>query len=172
MPATNVPQPMLPSETGAPAPKSDKQGVSSAPKSTAAAKNAIPDTVTINGVQKVVTSIKKNAYKNNKKLTEVKIGRKVTSIGNNAFAGCKNLKLVELGENITKIGKNVFKNCNKLKTITIRSTKLTKKSLDKDAFKGVSANTVIKVPEKKRSEYEKLFRKKGLSKKVQIKGYR
>ena len=172
VPATNVPQPMLPSETGAPAPKSDKQGVSSAPKSTAAAKNAIPDTVTINGVQKVVTSIKKNAYKNNKKLTEVKIGRKVTSIGNNAFAGCKNLKLVELGENITKIGKNVFKNCNKLKTITIRSTKLTKKSLDKDAFKGVSANTVIKVPEKKRSEYEKLFRKKGLSKKVQIKGYR
>ena len=172
VPATNVPQSMLPLETGAPAPKSDKQGVSSAPKSTAAAKNAIPDTVTINGVQKVVTSIKKNAYKNNKKLTEVKIGRKVTSIGNNAFAGCKNLKLVELDENITKIGKNVFKNCKKLKTITIRSTKLTKKSLDKDAFKGVSANTVIKVPEKKRSEYEKLFRKKGLSKKVQIKGYR
>ena len=184
-PATNVPQPTIPSEPGAPAPtvssteapaatapKSDKQGVSSAPKNTAAPKNAIPDTVTINGVQKVVTSIKKNAYKNNKKLTEVKIGRKVTSIGNNAFAGCKNLKLVELDENITKIGKNVFKNCKKLKTITIRSTKLTKKSLDKDAFKGVSGNTVIKVPEKKRSEYEKLFRKKGLSKKVQIKGYR
>ena len=184
-PATNVPQPTIPSEPGAPAPtvssteapaatapKSDKQGVSSAPKNTVAPKNAIPDTVTINGVQKVVTSIKKNAYKNNKKLTEVKIGRKVTSIGNNAFAGCKNLKLVELDENITKIGKNVFKNCKKLKTITIRSTKLTKKSLDKDAFKGVSGNTVIKVPEKKRSEYEKLFRKKGLSKKVQIKGYR
>ena len=70
---------------------------------------------------------------------------------------------------MVSIGKNAFKGCKKLKTITIKSGKLTKKSIRKGAFKGISSKTVIKVPKKKLKAYKKLFRQKGLSKKVKMK---
>ena len=96
---------------------------------------AAPDTVTIDGVEYAVTSIAKNAFKNNKKLTKVKIGRNVKSIGESAFSGCKKLSKVELDVNLTKIGKNAFRNCKRLKTITIKSTKLNKKNVGKERSK-------------------------------------
>ena len=37
------------------------------------------------------------------------------------------------------------------------------------AFSGISTDTVVKVPASKFKAYKKLFRKKGLSKKVKIK---
>ena len=135
----------------------------------AAEKVEISDTVTINGVEYKVTSIAKNAFKNNKQVTAVSIGKNVTSIGDNAFAGCSELKKVTIAENMVSIGKNAFKGCKKLKTITIKSGKLTKKSIRKGAFKGISSKTVIKVPKKKLKAYKKLFRQKGLSKKVKMK---
>ena len=134
-----------------------------------AEKVEISDTVTINGVEYKVTSIAKNAFKNNKQVTAVSIGKNVTSIGDNAFAGCSKLKKVTIAENMVSIGKNAFKGCKKLKTITIKSGKLTKKSIRKGAFKGISSKTVIKVPKKKLKAYKKLFRQKGLSKKVKMK---
>lgn len=134
-----------------------------------AEKVEISDTVTINGVEYKVTSIAKNAFKNNKQVTAVSIGKNVTSIGDNAFAGCSELKKVTIAENMVSIGKNAFKGCKKLKTITIKSGKLTKKSIRKGAFKGISSKTVIKVPKKKLKAYKKLFRQKGLSKKVKMK---
>ena len=134
-----------------------------------AEKVEISDTVTINGVEYKVTSIAKNAFKNNKQVTAVSISKNVTSIGDNAFAGCRALKKVTIAENMVSIGKNAFKGCKKLKTITIKSGKLTKKSIRKGAFKGISSKTVIKVPKKKLKAYKKLFRQKGLSKKVKMK---
>ena len=138
------------------------------PEITVAGMVEIPDTVTINGVEYKVTSIAKNAFKNNKQVTEVSIGKNVTSIGDNAFAGCSALKKVTIAENMVSIGKNAFKGCKKLKTITIKSAKLTKKSIKKGAFKGISSKTVFKVPKKKLKVYKKLFRQKGLNKKVKI----
>ena len=138
------------------------------PEITAAGMVEIPDTVTINGVEYKVTSIAKNAFKNNKQVTEVSIGKNVTSIGDNAFAGCSALKKVTIAENMVSIGKNAFKGCKKLKTITMKSAKLTKKSIKKGAFKGISSKTVFKVPKKKLKIYKKLFRQKGLNKKVKI----
>lgn len=67
------------------------------------------------------------------------------------------------------IGDNAFKGCKNLKTIVIKSTKLKSKNLSKNAFKGLTKKTVIKVPKKKYKAYKKLFRKKGLSSKVKIK---
>ena len=95
----------------------------------------------------------------------------MTSIGDNAFAGCKKLSKVELDVNLTKIGKNAFRNCKRLKTITIKSTKLNKKNVGKGAFKGISSKAVFKVPKSKLAAYRKLFRSKGLSKKVRLKKY-
>lgn len=103
----------------------------------------IPNSVTIDGITYKVTSVSKNAFRNNKKLKKVTVGKNITKINANTFYGCKNLK-----------------------TITIKSTNL--KSIGKNAFKGISPKAKIKVPPKKLSYYKKLFAKKGLKSTVKI----
>ncbi|MCR5702828.1 MAG: leucine-rich repeat domain-containing protein [Lachnospiraceae bacterium] len=134
-----------------------------------ARKVTVPSTVTSNGVTYTVTSIEDNAFKGNTKLKSVTISANVEEIGNNAFSGCSSLKSVTLPAKVSKIGNNAFKGCKKLKTLTIKSTKLTSKTISKSAFKGITNKTTIKVPKKMKKTYTKLFRKKGLSKKVKIK---
>ena len=129
----------------------------------------IPATVTVNGVEYKVTSVADNAFKGNKKLKSVTINANIDTIGNNAFSGCTSLTKITLPANTVKLGNNAFKGCKKLKTLTIKSTKLTTKSISKNAFKGITTKTTIKVPKKMKKAYTKLFRKKGLSKKVKIK---
>ena len=119
-----------------------------APKNKKQTKIVVPDTIKINGVTYKVTSIAKNAFKNNKKL-----------------------KTVTVGKNVSKMGANVFTGCKKLKTITIKSTKLTAKTLSKSTFKRITKATTIKVPKKKLSTYKKLFKNSGLSAKVKVKAY-
>ena len=105
----------------------------------------VPATVKVSGVTYKVTSIAKNAFKNNKKLKKVTIGANITTIGANAFAGCKNLK-----------------------TVDIKSKKL--KSVGKNAFKGIHKKAVFKVPAKKLKAYKKLLNSKaGIKKTMQIK---
>lgn len=108
----------------------------------------IPATIKVKGVTYKVTKIADNSFKNNNKITKITIGENIVSIGKNAFYGCK-----------------------KLKTITIRSKKLTSKTVSKNAFKGLTKITTIKVPRKKLTAYKKLLKKKGLSSKVKVKGY-
>jgi hypothetical protein len=101
----------------------------------------------------------------------VKVGGvtyKVTAIADNAFKNCKNLKTVTISSNIVTIGKNVFSGDKKLKTIVIKTKKLTSKTVSKKAFAGVSNKVTIKVPKSKVKAYTKLFRSKGLSKKVKV----
>lgn len=74
------------------------------------------------------------------------------------------------GQSAVKIfGNNAFYKCTNLKTIVIKSKKLTSKNVSKNAFKGIGADTVIKVPKSKLNAYKKLFVQKGLSKDVKIK---
>ncbi len=91
----------------------------------------IPDTITIDGITYKVTSIAKDAFKNDKKLTKVTVGKNVETIGASAFSGCKKLKTVKLGKNLVTIGDKAFSGCTALKKITIPS-KVTK--LGKQAF--------------------------------------
>lgn len=119
-----------------------------APKNKKQTKIAVPDSIKINGATYKVTSIAKSAFKNNKKL-----------------------KTVTIGKNVSKIGANVFSGCKKLKTITIKSTKLKAKTLSKSTFKGITKATTVKVPKKKLSAYKKLFKSRGLSSKVKVKAY-
>ena len=105
----------------------------------------VPASVKVGGVTYKVTSIAKNAFKNNKKLKKVTIGANITTIGANAFAGCKNLK-----------------------TVDIKSKKL--KSVGKNAFKGIHKKAVFKVPAKKLKAYKKLLNSKaGIKKTMKIK---
>lgn len=124
----------------------------------------IPATVTSNGVKYEVTSVAPKSFKNNKKVTTVKMPATIEKIGRSAFEGCKKLKTVAIGKSTKSIGKNAFKNCKNLKTVTIKSTKVPK--IDKSAFKGVNKKCVIKVPKKLVKKYKQLFKKKGIKLKV------
>lgn len=108
------------------------------------AKVTIPASVKIGNTVYKVTSIEKNAFKNNKKLKTVVIGKNVKSIGKKAFFGCKNLR-----------------------KITVKSKVLTK--VGAKAFKGIDKKAVIKVPAKKYNAYRKLLRGKGQAGTVTIK---
>ena len=90
-----------------------------------------------------VTSIADNAFKNNKKITKVYIGKNIKLIGKNAFAGCKNLKYVNIKSNVlARIGKN--------------------------AFKGTSKKLKVKVLKAKKKIYVKMIKKAG-NKKAKVK---
>lgn len=93
---------------------------------------------------------------------------KVTDIAKNAFKNNKNIKKVIIGKNVTKIGANAFNGCKKLSKITIKGTVL--KSVGKNAIKGINKKAVIKVPKKKLAKYKKLFKSKtGYKKTMKIK---
>ena len=104
----------------------------------------VPDEVTIKGKKYKVTEIKANAFKNNKKLKKVTIGKNIRKIGKNAFYGCKNLK-----------------------SIKIKTTKLTKKTVGKNAFKKIHPKASVKVPKKKLKAYKKMLKARGINGKNQ-----
>lgn len=93
---------------------------------------------------------------------------RVTAIGNNAFKNQKKLRKVTIGKNVRVIGKRAFFNCKKLKTITIKSKMLTKKTVGAKAFRGIYARASVKVPKKKRTLYRKILRAKGAGTQVRI----
>lgn len=151
---------------------------------------SIPSTVKINGISYKVTSIAANAFKNNKKITKVKIGSNVTSIGKNAFNGCSKLKTLTIGNNVVSIGDNAFLNCisiktvtipakvkkigkqafygcKKLKTIKISTKKLMSKNVGSKAFAKIDSKATVKVPASCLKSYKKLLQKKGLNGKKQ-----
>ena len=66
-----------------------------------AKKLTIPSTVKVGGVTYKVTAVASQAFKGNKNLTNITIGRGITKIGNEAFAGCKNLKKMKSFRSIT-----------------------------------------------------------------------
>ena len=155
----------------------------------------IPAEVTLkDGKTYKVTVIGRNAFKNNKTIKSITIGknielidtnafyccvnlRKVTfksdklkEIGKGVFTDCKKLKKIALGKNLKKIGQNAFKNCKSLKTIEIKTAKAKNLKISKGAFKGLNNKCTIKVPEKQLTKYKKQLKKAGLSSKVKIKG--
>lgn len=85
---------------------------------------------------------------------------KVTSIAAKAVKSNKKVKAVTIGVNVNKIASNAFFKCPNVKTITIKSTKLTKKSASKKMARGLNKKLVVKVPKKVKKSYTKIF--KGL----------
>ena len=149
----------------------------------------IPDTINVNGITCKVTEISANAFKNNKSLKTVSIGRNVTVIGTNAFYGCKKLSKVSGGNGIVKIGhrafancsslskitipgsvrsigKQAFCNCKKLRSITIKTSTLSGKTVGSKAFAGTYKKPTVKVPASKLKTYKKLLKARGMSSKA------
>ena len=130
--------------TGASAGKYTVEYVKPASKTVKTA--TVPNSIKAGGITYKVTSIAPNAFKNNKKLTKVTIGKYITAIGTKAFYGCK-----------------------KLKSITIKTTKLTSAKVGSKAFKGTHKKAVLKVPKSKLKSYKKFLGKKGVAKTAKIK---
>ena len=149
----------------------------------------IPDTINVNGITCKVTEISANAFKNNKSLKSVTIGRNVTVIGTNAFYGCKKLSkvsgangIVKIGHrafancsslskmtipgSVTSIGKQAFCNCKKLRSITIKTSTLSGKTVGLKAFAGTYKKPTVKVPAKQMKVYKKLLKARGMSSKA------
>ena len=146
----------------------------------------IPDTIKVNGITCKVTGISANAFKNNKSLKSVTIGKNVTVIGTNAFYGCRNLSRVSGGNAIVKIsdkafancssltgitfsvtvrsiGKQAFYNCKNFRTIIIKTDTLSGRTIGTKAFTGTYKKPVVKVPAKQLNIYKKLLSSKGMS---------
>ena len=153
-------------------------------------KVTIPDSITVDGHTYKVTAVNDNAFKNDKTIKEVVIGKNVKTIGNNAFSGCTKLAKVTGAANVTKIGNNAFKNCKaltkitigkkvkeigknafagckKLASITVKSKVLAK--VGKNAFKKIAADAVFKLPKKKFAAEKKLIKDSKVAKTVQFK---
>ena len=147
----------------------------------------MPAAIEVNGQNIPVTGIGEGAFKGQKKLKTVKIGKNVKTIGKNAFSGCKKLSSVTFGASVTaigdsafdgctalsgitvpakvaKIGKKAFNGCKKLKNIVFKTAKLTSSSVGSGAFKGIPKNAVIKCPKKVLKSYQKFLVKKGVPK--------
>lgn len=132
-------------------------------------KITIPDTVTVGGITYKVTSIADNVFADNKKITKVTVGKNVTAIGKDAFKNCTKLKKVEIkSTTLNKIGSRAFYGAKKLTRITLKTIKITKESIDKNALKGTNKKLVIKVPKSKVKKYKVYFKNKG-NKTVKVK---
>lgn len=131
----------------------------------------IPAKVKISGKYYNVTSIEKNAFKNDKKIKTVTIGNKIKTIGKSAFEG-STLKKITIPASVTSIGSKAFYNCKKITSIKILSKKLTSKKVGSKAFtyagKSNYKKLKVTVPSNKLKSYKKLLKNRGLSTKAKI----
>lgn len=131
------------------------------------------NTFVVTNVKAKTVSYKGTKKKKAAKITipaTVKSGKqvyKVTAIADNAFKNNKKIKTVVVGKNVRTIGKKAFYGCKNLKKITVQSSII--KKVGAKAFKGINKKAVIKVPSKKYKAYKKVFKGKGQAKTVTIK---
>ena len=104
-------------------------------------KITVKSVVKLNGKKYKVTSIAAYAFKGNKKITKVTIGKNVRSIGKKAFFGCKKLKSVKIKSKKLKVGKKAF-------------------------YRKGGKKLTIKVPKKLKNKYKKAFKKAKTNKYV------
>ncbi len=81
--------------------------------------------------KKPVREITEKAFRNNSRLTSIKIADSVFSMGENAFNGCRNLIEVTIGEGVTLIPVETFANCTSLERITLPASVV---SIEESAF--------------------------------------
>ena len=83
---------------------------------------------------------------------------KIVQIGAKAFRKNKYIKSVVIGKNVREIKKQAFYNCKNLKSVKISSKKL--KKIGKKAFYRKRGKKItFKVPKKKKKKYKKLLKK-------------
>lgn len=92
----------------------------------------------------------------------------ITAVRSRAFEGHKKVTYIWLGSKVNTIGDRAFRNCKKLEKLYIQSTKLKPEDIGEHVFDNVPRDLKIYVPKKKREEYRKMFREKGLGKLISV----
>ncbi len=91
---------------------------------------------------------------------------KITKIADEAFKGNTNITSVTIGKNVTSIGKSAFAGCKNLSDLTINGTGI--KKIGSKAFSKTGSKIKVKVPAKSKTNYKKLLKSAGISKKADI----
>ena len=92
----------------------------------------------------------------------------ITAVRSRAFEGHKKVTCIRLGSKVNNIGDRAFRNCKKLEKLYIQSSKLRPEDIGERVFENVPKDLKIYVPEKKKDEYRKMFREKGLGKLISV----
>lgn len=87
---------------------------------------------------------------------------KVTQIANYAFKNQKNLVSVSVGRNVTKIGKNAWKNATSLKKIVIKNKGIKVTRIGKNAFETGTKTRIVLPGKNIKKVFEKKYQKKSL----------
>ena len=103
----------------------------------------IPEKVTSEGVDYIVTSIGSEAFENSN-ITSVTIPGTVTTIGSYAFYDCENIKSLSIGNGVTTIGYGAFASCSGLTTLDIPGSVTTIKDYAFDSCTGLTTLTIPK----------------------------
>ncbi len=124
-------------------------------------------TVTLAKIQTIGTY----AFRNCTSLKKVNLtSTALTSIGGSAFRGCTSMtSFVSKSTKLKRIGTNAFYGDKKLASVTLKTTKLTTSRVKANAFKGIKSTCTFRVPEKKVSDYKKIFKAKGSGSKIKVK---
>lgn len=94
---------------------------------------------------------------------------KVYGISSEAFKGNKKITSVTIGKNVVKIGKKAFYKCSKLKNVKINSKSLN--SIGSKAFYGNAKMLKVKVPKTRLSKYRSMIKKSKTSSNITIKKF-
>ena len=94
----------------------------------------------------------------------------VTRVGRQAFRKNKALRRVTIGKNVRVIGSGAFSGCSRLRKVIIKTKKL--RTVGKKAFSGAGGKTGknlrVKVPGEKLPAYRKKLVKAGLGRKAKL----
>ena len=85
----------------------------------------------------------------------------VTAIGDGAFRNNKKIRKIVIGKNVASIGKEAFRGAGKLAGIQIKTKKLTAGRIGANAFSGIYKKAEFRLPSAKKKAYKKILLKKG-----------
>ncbi|MCB6107024.1 leucine-rich repeat protein, partial [Flavobacterium psychrophilum] len=123
---------------------------STAPFTVKVARNAnftgaaeIPEIVTYNSKNYIVTAIGESAFVHCNNLTSVTIPNSVTTIGDYVFGGCFGLTSVTIPNSVITINRGAFAGCSGLTSVTIPNSVTT---IRENAFANCSGLTSVTIP--------------------------
>ena len=110
----------------------------------------IPETVTINGTSRTITTMYNGSsnsgafYPVRSIITEVTLSNTITNIGNYAFRDCSGLTSINIPSSVTSIGSQAFQYCSSLTTVNIPDGVT---SIGRAAFRDCTSLTTINIPD-------------------------